>query len=198
MRRTAVHEGEVRTDSLRIPKKPDMGSLAEVKGRANIRAPAEMIRRCTGQSLSISTPFPYLVPRTKVEDGEREASMVGTYSGGCCTKEIRDGLTNLEESRTCRSASIHSILSPIPSWNPRTTALLRPRSVVLTTMRTLYPSCCNDWTFSTDPSRELSSTMMTSTCSAGTGESALRSAANIRVTNGRIFPFSLKAGTMTE
>lgn len=56
----------IRTGSFRIPKKPDMGSLAGVNGRANIRAPKEMIRLYKGQSLSISTPLPYLVPMTKV------------------------------------------------------------------------------------------------------------------------------------
>ncbi len=76
------------TDSFLIPKNPDIGSLAVVRGRASNRAPEEMMRRYIGQSLSISTPLPYRVPRTNVWVGEREASIVGTYSGGCYTSRL--------------------------------------------------------------------------------------------------------------
>ena len=132
------------TVSLRIPKKPDMGSLAEVSGRASMRAPEEMTRRYRGQPSSISTPFAYRVPSANCFVGDIDASIAGTYSGGCykfvsreqsgvgqhtCVRDVKD--------LTCKSASMHNILSPCASLKPRTTALLRPRSVVRTMMRTL-------------------------------------------------------------
>ena len=48
-----------------------------------MRAPEEITRRYSGQFLSISTPFPYRVPSTNVCLGESDASIAGTYSGGC-------------------------------------------------------------------------------------------------------------------
>lgn len=91
------------------------------------------------------------------------------------------------------------ILRPFASLNPRTTAELRPRSAVLTIIRTLYPSCCNCSTVSALPSRELSSTTITSTSSnsddaCGWEANAWKS----RVTSGRRLAFSLYAGTMME
>lgn len=96
-----------------------MGSEATVKGLAIIRAVEEMTRLYSGQSLSMPTPGAYLVPRVKAWScSERNRS--GTLSGGCC-----------------RSASMQTRYWPWASWKPLSTAEDRPRSVVLTMMRTL-------------------------------------------------------------
>lgn len=86
-----------------MPKKPDMGSDTVVKGRASIRAPEEMIRRCIGHymsirhnwsrtSLSISTPAPYLVPNTNGFFSVIAFNIFGAASGGCYNQSLLPSL----------------------------------------------------------------------------------------------------------
>ena len=106
--------------------------------------------------------------------------------------------TQPRKSVTCKSASIQIMASPFASLKPRTTALLNPRSLVRTTIWTLYPSSWSALTSSTLPSRELSSMIINSTLSAGIGDSESLNALKRRVVRGRMLSFSLYAGTMTE
>mmetsp|Transcript_57756 Transcript_57756/g.118187 ORF Transcript_57756/g.118187 Transcript_57756/m.118187 type:complete len:269 (-) Transcript_57756:30-836(-) len=160
-----------------MPKKPLIGSLRGVRGRARRRAPLLMITRYHGQSLSTAKPSPYLVPRTKSLLSCNALSMRGAFSGGCW-----------------RSPSMHTSAEPLPSSKPRITAELSPRSSVRTITRTLYPSSASFATVSTVPSRELSSTKRSSVVFS---MSWSFSALNSRSVSGRTLGFSLYAGTTT-
>jgi hypothetical protein len=106
-----------------IPKKPDIGSLNGVNGRANARAPALITRRYTGQLASTDVPGAYRVPSTNGAPSINACKSSGTFSGGCC-----------------RSASMQMRYFDVDaaSLKPRNTADDNPRSVVRTMILQLY------------------------------------------------------------
>ena len=130
------------------------------------------MRRYTGQSLSISTPFPYRVPNAKrgpvgadgasLVESDRDVVLAAGVSGSESTRaSSRSGTLS---GGCCRSASMTSSLLPRARLNPCSTAEDSPRSVKRTCRFTLYPSPRRDSMTSLVASAELSSTIRTSVC----------------------------------